>query len=100
MGARVAFNKPTDERRYPVQVVGPRVNGSDENLSQDVVSMPRFGLLDLSAEDRKLRWMVLGFGPLLEAVAVGIMLWALMSLPPGGFQSKGPHRLSARLSKR
>lgn len=44
--------------------------------------MPRFGLLGLSEEDRKRRRFVLGVSPFLEALAVGVMFWALMSLPP------------------
>jgi len=39
-------------------------------------------MLQVSAEDRKRRRMVMWFCPLFEALAVGIMVWALMSLPP------------------
>ena len=43
---------------------------------------PQFGLLGPSAEDRKRRWLALGFSPVLEAFVAGIMFWALVSLPP------------------
>jgi len=56
--------------------------GSDEKRAQGASAVPQFGLLGPSAEERKRRWLVLGFSPVFEAVAVGIMLWALMSLPP------------------
>ena len=43
---------------------------------------PQFGLLGPSEEDRKRRWLALGFSPVLEALVAGVMFWALVSLPP------------------
>ena len=45
---------------------------------QDV---PSFNLLDLSPADRKRRWVVLGFSPVFEAIAIFMVVWALMEMP-------------------
>ncbi|HVB29862.1 MAG TPA: TonB family protein, partial [Terriglobia bacterium] len=60
----------------------PDVPGGDAKQANGMAAGPQFSLLGISAEDRKRRWLVLGFSPVFEAIAVGIMLWALMSLPP------------------
>ena len=56
-------------------------------------SVPRFGLLGLSEEERKRRRLVMGFTPIVEAAAVAVMLWALMSLPPTPVVSIAKHEV-------
>jgi len=82
LGARLAFDKSLQEQHPPTPPDGLSSPGGDEKRAIGVSAGPQFGLLGSSAEDRKRRWLVLGFSPIFEAVAVGIMLWALMSLPP------------------
>ncbi len=83
VGARLAIDKPLDQQDFSVQSGGGHANGGGgEKRPGGMPAVPTFGLLGPSAEDRKRRWLVLGLSPVLEALAVGIMLWALMSLPP------------------
>ena len=84
MGVRLAFNKSIGEQRFPHQPDGPHANGGDRDGkgARGASAGPKFGLLGSTAEDRKRLWVILGFSPVFEALAVGIMLWALMSLPP------------------
>jgi protein TonB len=58
------FNKPTGVQHTP-----------------SPSGYPHFGLLGSSSEDRKRRWLALAFSPVFEALVVGAMFWALMSLP-------------------
>jgi len=84
VGARLSVERPLDHKGSPVQqedlYIGD-VNGHKKQ-TEAILAVPQFGLLGSSAEERKRRWMVLGFSPVFEALAVGIVLWALMSLPP------------------
>jgi TonB family protein len=82
VGARLALGKPLD--RQGISSYGPPKNGGNFNKRQSLEDQPgpHFGLLGPSEEDRKRRWFVLGVSPFLEAAAVGIMFWALISLPP------------------
>jgi TonB family protein len=84
LGVRLALDTPLDQQNFPVQSDNPHNNGGggSEKQGGNVSAVPRFGLLGPSAEDRKRRRLVLGLSPVFEAVAVGIMSWALMSLPP------------------
>lgn len=84
MGARLVIDTPTGERSFPAPPHGPHGNGGSGNKRQFRVTaaVPQFNLLSSSPEERKRRWLVLGFSPVFEAFAVAIMLWALMSLPP------------------
>jgi TonB family protein len=92
VGARLALNKPLNHQDFPVQSDNPHNNnrggGGSEKRGGGVSAVPHFGLLGPSEEDRKRRWLVLGFSPVLEALAIGIMFWALMSLPPSPFLNK------------
>lgn len=84
MGGRLALDKPLNPDHIPVQSNNLRGNGGDgrDERGGGASSVPQFGLLGPSEDDRKRRRLVLGVSPVLEAVAVGIMFWALMSLPP------------------
>jgi TonB family protein len=82
VGARLALDKPLDHQN--ISTYGPPSNGgtTDKRQPLEEQAVPSFGLLGPSEEDRKRRWLVLGLSPVLEAMAVGIMFWALISLPP------------------
>jgi TonB family protein len=82
VGIRLAPEKPLDHPN--ISSYGPRSNGGTSNTRQpaDTSGVPHFGLLGPSEEDRKRRRLVLGISPFLEALAVGVMFWALASLPP------------------
>lgn len=84
MGARLDFNTPRSEPRFPAQLHSPHSNGGsgDKKWVKGTLPVPQFNLLGASAEDRKRRQLVLGFSPVFEAFAIAIMGWALMSLPP------------------
>ncbi len=43
--------------------------------------IPSFSLLELTPEERKRRWVVLGFSPLFEGIAICMILFALMEMP-------------------
>ncbi|TAM84398.1 MAG: hypothetical protein EPN47_01620, partial [Acidobacteria bacterium] len=83
MGARLALNRPSD--RLTISPYGSPSDGFNTIRIKPLDSPaepPYFGLLGPSEEDRKRRRLVLGLSPCLEALAIGVMLWALMSLPP------------------
>jgi TonB family protein len=83
MGARLATDTPTGEQRFPAQFGDLRNNGGRGEKRERVKSAgPQFGLLSPSAEERKRRWLAMGFGSVLEVFISAIMIWALMSLPP------------------
>lgn len=82
MGARLAVDKPAGAEHLPTQSGGVYVSGDDGTRGESVFSAPQFNLLGPSAEDRKRRWLALGFSPVLEALVAGFMVWALMALPP------------------
>ena len=89
MGVRLAIDKPADKQNFSARFDGSSANGGGSgNLPGGVLEAPQFCLLGSSAEDRKRRWLALGFSPLLEALVVGIMFWALMSLPPNPLLKK------------
>ena len=75
MGVRLARSKSLNPDHLSVHSYSPYNNGGSAS------AVPRFGLLGPSEEDRKRRRLVLGVTPVLEALAIGIMFWALMSLP-------------------
>lgn len=83
MGARLVLERPLDHDKFPIQQGGPYTKGDnrDNKQIQDRIAVPQFGMLQVSAEDRKRRRRVMAFCPLFEALAAGIMIWALMSLP-------------------
>ena len=85
MGVRLASDKPLDQQDFPFQTDNPHGNGNggggSEKYGTSVPEVPSFGLLGPSAEDRKRRRLVMGLSPIFEAGAVGIMLWALLSMP-------------------
>ena len=81
MGARLAFHEPTDKQGCRARLPGPNLHGNDVKRPEGVSSGPQFGLLSPSPEDRRRRWKVLGITPVLEAIAIAIMVWALMSMP-------------------
>lgn len=81
MGVRLALDKPLNPDNLPVHSYSLR--GGDQRPA-----VPKFGLLGPSEEDRKRRRLVLGVSPVFEALAIGIMFWALMSLPPSPELSK------------
>ena len=93
MGVRLALDKPLD--RHSISSYGPPKNGGTFNKRQPLEeqSGPHFGLLGPSEEDRKRRWFVLGISPFLEAAAIGIMFWALMSLPPSPLMETVKHQV-------
>jgi TonB family protein len=82
VGVKLALDKPLD--RHNISSYGPpHIGGTfDKRQPSEEDPGPHFSLLGPSEEDRKRRWLVLGLSPFLEALAVGIMSWALMSLPP------------------
>lgn len=84
MTLRPEFRNSTPEERFPAipEVWQSRDNACDQKRAKFTAVAPHFSLLSSSAEDRKRRWLVLGISPVLEALAVAIMVWALMSLPP------------------
>lgn len=84
MGARLAFDKPSEGQRFPAQPRDSDANiaGGDEKLTLRVSAVPRFSLLEPLPEERRRRRLALGFSPIFEAFAVAIMLLALMSLQP------------------
>lgn len=82
MGSRFAAEKPLDVNNFPAPTDGLYVLGNEVELGQGQLSVPEFNLLGSTAEDRKRRWLALGFTPILEAVVVGFMIWALMEFPP------------------
>ncbi len=88
MGARLALEKPVGSHNRSID--GPPTNGGKSYKTQplDAATVPSFGLLGPTEEERKRRRLVLGLSPLFEAVAIGIMFWALMSLPPNPFLNK------------
>ena len=88
MGVRPALEKPLDYRNTSID--DPPSNGGNSNKKRllDAAAVPSFGLLGPTEEERKRRRLVLGLSPLFEAVAVGIMFWALMSLPPNPLLNK------------
>lgn len=90
MGVRLALDKPINQDRLPGHSYTPRgsTGGGREGRGGGAPAVPKFGLLGPSEEDRKRRRFVLSVSPLLEAVAIGIMAWALMSLPPSPAPTK------------
>ena len=82
MGARLASNKRLREQNFPAQPNGAQAPGVDGKGFEGASSGPQFGLLGLTPEERRRRWLAMGFSPVLEIIVVSIMLWALMSLPP------------------
>ncbi len=76
MGVRLALKKPLDPKDLSVQTY------YSNNTGDGMSAVPHFGLLGPSEEERKRRRFVLGVTPVFEALAVAIMFWALMSLPP------------------
>jgi TonB family protein len=84
LGVRLALDKPINQDHLPVQSFNPQGSGGGGHNERggDARGVPHFGLLGPSEEERKRRRFVLGVSPLLEAVAIGIMMWALASLPP------------------
>jgi TonB family protein len=84
LGVRLVIDTPTGERRFPAPPDGSQSNGGAGNAKRvkGTLAGPQFSLLSSSAEDRKRRWLVLGFSPVFEGFAIAIMFWALMSLPP------------------
>jgi TonB family protein len=84
VGARLAVENPLDQENFLVQPDNHHNNGGGGGKKRGgaVSAVPQFGLLGPSAEDRKRRWLVLGFSPIFEGLAIGIIFWALMSLPP------------------
>ena len=85
MGARLALNKSLNQESLTFKSDNPQKNGNGGGGSKkqggSVPAVPSFCLLGPSEEDRKRRRTVMGLSPLFEAVVVGIMFWALMSLP-------------------
>ena len=87
MGARLALEKPLDY--HNISSYGPSNDGGTSNKTQSLdAAVPSFGLLGPTEEERKRRRLVLGLSPVFEAVAIGIMFWALMSLPPNPLLNK------------
>lgn len=83
MEAKLALKRRSlGQGDYSAHTDGPGPGGDRGQRGVNVSSVPRFGLLGLSEEERKRRRLVMGFTPFAEAAAVAIMLWALMSLPP------------------
>jgi len=84
VGARLALDKTLNPKNLSVQSGNPynhNGGGGGDNRG-GVLAVPQFGLLGPSEEDRKRRRLVLCVSPVLEALAIGIMFWALISLPP------------------
>jgi TonB family protein len=88
VGVRLAIEKPVDYHNTFID--DPPLDGGKFNKTKplDAAAVPSFGLLGPTEEERKRRRLVLGLSPVFEAVAVGIMFWALMSLPPSPLLNK------------
>lgn len=83
MGARLAIDKPLGQHISAHSFDPQSSGGGGGNKGPGSnLPVPQFGLLGPSAEDLKRRRQVMWLSPALEAVAISIMLWALMSLPP------------------
>ncbi len=82
MGARLALKKPLDPKNLSDQIY------HSNNPGDGMWAVPQFGLLGPSEEERKRRRLVLSVSPVIEALVIGIMFWALMSLPPSPMLTK------------
>jgi TonB family protein len=83
VGARLAIDKPANEQNLSARFGSSYASGGgSKNLSGGMLEVPQFSLLGSSPEDRKRRWMAMGFSPLLETLVIGMVFWALMALPP------------------
>ena len=92
VGARLALEKPLHYHNIPGNC--PPTNGGTSNKTQPLdAAVPSFGLLGPTEEERKRRRLVLGLSPVFEAIAVGIMFWALMSLPPSPLLNKASEQV-------
>jgi len=68
------------QERLPKRIASAQEEVSIVNRPSKYV--PSFNLLDASPAERKRRWLALGFSPALEAIAIAVVAWALMEMPP------------------
>ena len=89
MGVRLALNKSFKPDNFSANPFNRLNNGGGrDDQGEGGPAVPRFALLGPSEEDRKRRRVVLGVSPFVEALAIGIIFWALASLPPNPTLSK------------
>lgn len=82
MGVRLATERSAGTNGSPTPPNGRHALSGSGELCKEELPAPQFSLLGATAEDRKRRWVALGFTPFFEAIVVAFMLWGLMEFPP------------------